>query len=58
MVGNTFNTLPANTRRKNPWLASPWFEPGMEQERAQFIRQYHKETERLLRETPDLKVIP
>ena len=52
-----FSTLAGNERRKEPWLGGAWYEPGMEEERARYIEAYHAETERLLKEHPDLKLV-
>lgn len=52
-----FSTLGANERRKEPWLGSVWFKPGMDEEREKYIEQYHAETERLLRENPNLDLV-
>ncbi len=52
-----FGTLGKNERRKEPWLGSVWFEPGMEEERKRYIEAYHKETERLMKENPNLVLV-
>ena len=52
-----FSTLTTNQRRKDPWLGSAYFEDGMEEERKAFIRNYNAETERLLKENPNLELI-
>lgn len=52
-----FTTLGQNERRRNPWLGSVWYEPGRDEERRQYIQEYHAETERLLRENPSLKIV-
>lgn len=52
-----FSTLGYNERRKVPWLGGSWFEPGMEEERKEFYRNYEAETQRLLKENPNLKLI-
>lgn len=52
-----FTTLARSERRKSPWLGSFWFEPGMDEEREKFIRDYEAETSRMLRENPNLKLI-
>ncbi len=57
MVGKTFSTLEAHQRRKNPWLGSAWFEEGMEEKREQFVKEWHKETERLLKINPNLEIV-
>ncbi len=57
MVGSAFNTLGKNERRKSPWLGSAWFEDGMEEKRAEYIRAWQEETERMLKENPNLKIV-
>ena len=52
-----FNTLGSNQRRREPWLGSVWYEPGMDDERNEYIKSYHEETERLLLENPNLEII-
>ena len=47
-----FDTLGPNKRRRTPWLGGTWYEPGKEEERAEFIRQWELETERLLKRIP------
>jgi hypothetical protein len=49
--------LGANERRKSPWLGSAWFEEGMEEERKAYIKEWHEETERLLKANPKLRLI-
>lgn len=57
MVGKTFSTLNDNERRKTPWLGSVWFEQGMEEERARYYEEWEKETQRLLKLNPNLKIV-
>ncbi len=57
MVGQTFSTLNKNERRCTPWLGGSWYEPGREEERKQFIKEWKKETERLSKANPTLKII-
>ena len=57
MVGESFCTISKNERRKRPWLGSVWYEPGKDEKRAEFIKQWESETERLLKENPNLKII-
>lgn len=52
-----FNTLGENERRKNPWLGGAWYEDGKDEARAKYIAEYHAETERLLKENPNLKLV-
>lgn len=52
-----FSTLAQDERRKNPALGGAWFQEGMEEERAAFIEKWHKETERLLKINPSLKIV-
>jgi hypothetical protein len=52
-----FSTLGKNERRRVPWLGKVWFEDGMDAERAEYIAEYHRETERLLKENPNLKIV-
>lgn len=52
-----FSALEKNQRRRTPWLGSAWFEPGMDEERRAYIAAYQAETERLLRENPDLEIV-
>jgi hypothetical protein len=52
-----FNLLGENERRNIPWLGSYWFEPGMDDQRHNKIKEYQKETERLLKINPNLKLI-
>jgi hypothetical protein len=52
-----FSTLGEHERRQFPWLGSAWFQPGMEAARAAFIAEYHRETARLLRENPKMKIV-
>ena len=52
-----FSTLAANERRRNPVLGSAWFEPGQNQERAQFIQDWHAKTEEMLRQNPYLRIV-
>lgn len=57
MVGKTFCTIEADERRRIPWLGGVWFEPGMEQERAECIAEHQEETARMLQINPNLKII-
>ena len=52
-----FSALGKNERRCTPWLGGSWYEPGREEERAEFIRKWQSETERMLIENPQLKLI-
>lgn len=52
-----FSLIGPNERRREPWLGSSWFEPGMDEKRRKFIEAYHAETERLLKENPNLKLV-
>lgn len=52
-----FSTLARDERRMEPWLGGAWFAPGMDEERRQYIEAYHAETERLLKENPDLRLV-
>ncbi len=52
-----FSTLGTNERRRNPVLGSAWFEPGQEEERAAFIREWHAKTEEMLRLNPSLRIV-
>lgn len=57
MVGKTFSTLAADERRRDPWLGGSWFEDGRDEERKAFIAEYHQETERMLKDNPDLVIV-
>jgi hypothetical protein len=67
MVGQTFNVLEKNERRKLPWLGSAWYtkeelETGVPDEvqdakRKERYAQWERETERLLKSNPNLKII-
>ncbi len=57
MIGKTFSTLESNERRRNPWLGGVWFEDGRDEERKACIAEYHKETERMLKVNPNLKIV-
>ena len=57
MIGKQFNVLEPKERREIPWLGSYWFEPGREQERADFLADWEAETKRLLKLNPDLKIV-
>jgi len=52
-----FSTLGENERHDYPWLGSVWYEPGMEEERAQFIKEWREETARMLDANPNLKIV-
>lgn len=52
-----FSTLGHNERRRTPWLGGVWFEPGMQDELKEYYREYEAETQRLLKENPNLKLI-
>lgn len=52
-----FSTLTTNQRRIDPWLGSSYYEEGAEEKRAAFVRDYEAETERLLKENPNLELI-
>jgi len=52
-----FSTLESNERHCTPWLGSMWFEPGMDEERTAYIKAYREETERMLKENPNLKLV-
>jgi hypothetical protein len=52
-----FSTLAINERRRNPVLGSAWFEPGEEEARAAFIREWHAKTEEMLRQNPNLRIV-
>jgi len=51
------DVLGDNERRRFPWLGGSWYEEGREVERAEVIRQWEVETERLLKLDPTLKII-
>ncbi|WAG78486.1 hypothetical protein LMK08_24555 [Metapseudomonas furukawaii] len=51
-----FSTLEANERRRNPILGSAWFEPGQEEARAAFVKEWHSKTEKMLRQNHNLRV--
>ena len=57
MIGQTFNVLGPNERRDEPWLGGTWYEPGNEEKRAEYIREYQEETARMLIENPNLKIV-
>lgn len=57
MVGQSFSTLGNNERRRTPWLGSVWFEKGRDEERKKFIEDWQKETERMLKINPELKIV-
>jgi len=57
MVGQTFCTIAPNERRRMPWLGSVWYEPGRDEERAVFIKDWETETARLLKQNPNLIII-
>ena len=52
-----FGTLSQNERRKTPWLGGAWYEPGMDEKRAEFICNWQTETERMLKENPNLIIV-
>jgi phage terminase large subunit len=52
-----FSALAQNERRRNPWLGAAWFEEGMDEERSEYIAQWHKTTEEMLKANPDLVII-
>lgn len=52
-----FTTLEANERRRNPRLGAAWFEPGQDEARAAFIRDWHATTEEMLRLNPNLRIV-
>jgi len=54
---NGFDPLGPNKRRERPWLGGCWFEPGMEEKRAVFIKEWEEETARMLKENPALQII-
>ncbi len=57
MVGQSFNVLATDERRKRPWLGGWQFEPGREEEVREYIRKWEEETERLLKINPNLKLV-
>ena len=52
-----FSTLGPNERRREPWLGGAWYQPGMEEERRLYIEAYRAETERLVKENPELRIV-
>ena len=57
MIGKSFSILDKNERRRKPWLGAVWFEPGMDEKRKEFIKEWSETTKRLLKENPNLKII-
>lgn len=57
MVGKTFSCIGHDERRAYPWLGSSWFREGRDDERAEFIKRWEAETQRLLQINPNLKII-
>lgn len=52
-----FSTLVPGERRRNPILGSAWFELGQEAAREKFIADWHAQTEEMLRQNPQLKIV-
>lgn len=59
-----FSTVEENERRRLPWLGSAWFEledgeteEMKAQQRQKFREDWQKETEKMLKENPNLKII-
>lgn len=52
-----FSTLAPNERRRRPTLGAAWFEPGQDDERAQFLLDWDARTEEMLRQNPNLQII-
>lgn len=52
-----FSTVKSNERRRIPWLGGVWFEEGKDEKRLAFIRQWHEDTEQMLKENPSLIII-
>tara|TARA_R110000868_G_scaffold243511_3_gene499496 strand:+ start:298 stop:576 length:279 start_codon:yes stop_codon:yes gene_type:complete len=52
-----FSTLGKQERRKSPWLGRAWFEKGREQELANYLKEYHAETERMMKANPSLVLV-
>ncbi len=57
MVGQTFNTLAPNERRRFPWLGAAWYEPGQDEKRAAFVKKWEAETARMVAVNPNLVLI-
>lgn len=57
MVGQAFNTLNPDERRKKPWLGGWAIEPENAEQVRSYIEQYDKETERLLKLNPALRLV-
>ena len=57
MVGKCFSVLGSNERRENPWLGAWAAEPANKEEVKQFIKEWHEETARMLKENPNLKIV-
>ncbi len=52
-----FSTLAPEERRRNPILGRSWYEPGRDEERAEFVRNWHERTEEMLHANPNLKIV-
>jgi len=52
-----FGILGNNERRRIPWFGSSWYEEGMNEKRAEYIKEWQEETERLLKINPNLKIV-
>ena len=57
MVGQAFNLLNSDERRRHAWLGGWQFEPGREEEVKEYHRRYDEETARLLKINPNLKLV-
>ena len=59
-----FSTIGENERRRLPWLGSAWFgidkeddELNYKSDREKYVATWEKETEKMLKENPSLKII-
>lgn len=52
-----FSTLGPSERRRDPWLGSAWYKHGRDEERSEYIKAWHEETERMLKTNPNLKIV-
>lgn len=57
MVGQAFSTLNDDERRRNPRYGAWQFDPNNQEELKETVRNYHAETERLLKVNPNLKLV-
>ena len=52
-----FSVLAPDTRRRVPWLGGSWFKEGNEDKLKKYLKEWETETEELLKQNPNLKIV-